>query len=264
MSYVQVGLPQLLISLGLVAMALAISAQEKLGLERDLLVATLRSAIQLFAIGVVLTFLFQHERPGWVLALLGTMVVVAGWTAARRIEHGPGTAQLFPVATASVLIAGLVVLVPVFTFVIRPARWYEARLLVPISGMVLSSAMNGVALVLERIFASVHDDAPAVEQLLSLGATPAQAVARHTRAALNASLRPTFNTMLTVGLVALPGMMTGQIVSGTDPGQAVRYQLVILYQLLAVSAVGGSLAARFARRLSFDDRQRLRTFSGRG
>jgi len=160
-SYVQVGLPQLLISLGLVAMALAISAQEKLGLERDLLVATLRSAIQLFAIGVVLTFLFQHERPGWVLALLGTMVVVAGWTAARRIEHGPGTAQLFPVATASVLIAGLVVLVPVFTFVIRPARWYEARLLVPISGMVLSSAMNGVALVLERIFASVHDDAPA-------------------------------------------------------------------------------------------------------
>ena len=73
MSYVQVGLPQLLISLGLVAMALAISAQEKLGLERDLLVATLRSAIQLFAIGVVLTFLFQHERPGWVLALLGTL-----------------------------------------------------------------------------------------------------------------------------------------------------------------------------------------------
>ena len=263
MSYVQVSLPQLLISLGLVAMALAISAQEKLGLEMELLVATLRSAVQLFAIGVVLTFLFQREQPIWVLALLGAMVVVAGWTAARRIEHGPGFARLFPVATLSVLIAGLVVLVPVFAFVIRPPRWFEARLLIPISGMVLSNGMNGVALVLERVFASVHDDTAAVEQLLSLGATPAQAMARHTRAALNASLRPTLNTMLTVGLVALPGMMTGQIVSGTDPSQAVRYQLVILYQLLAVSAVGGALSARFARRLSFDDRQRLRTFSGR-
>ena len=262
MSYVQVSLPQVFLSLWLIALALAISARERLGLELDLVVGTVRAAVQLFAIGVVLTLLFRNERPGWVLALLAGMVVVAGWTAARRIEHGPGTAVLFPVATLAVLISGLVVLVPVFAFVIRPPRWYEARLLVPISGMVLSNGMNGVALVLERIFASIHDDAPAVEQLLSLGATPAQAVARHTRAAQNAALRPTLNTMLTVGLVALPGMMTGQIVSGTDPGQAVRYQLVILYQLVAVSAVGGSLAARFARRLSFDDRQRLRAFSG--
>src|SRR5262249_18633917 len=116
--------------------------------------------------------------------------------------------------------------------------------------------------VLERIFASIHDDAPAVEQLLSLGATPAQAVARQSRAAQSAALRPTLNTMLPVGLVALPGMMTGPIVSGAGPGQAARYQRGILSPLVAVWGVGGALAARFARRLSFDDRQRLRAFSG--
>ena len=145
------------------------------------------------------------------------MVVVGGWTAARRIAHGPGTGVLFRYATLAVLAAGVVVLVPVFVFVIRPPLWYEARLLIPISGMILSNAMNGVALVFERVFASIHDDAPAVEQLLSLGATPKQAVERHVRAAMNAALRPTINGLLTVGLVALPGMMTGQIVSGTAP-----------------------------------------------
>jgi len=263
MSYVSVTFPQLVLSLGLMAMAIAVSARNGLGLEKDLLVGTFRAALQLFAVGLLLTVLFQNEHPIGVFGLIGVMVLVAGWTAARRIAHGPGTGVLFGYATLAVLASGLLVLVPVFAFVIRPARWYEARLLIPISGMILSNAMNGVALVFERVFASIHDDAPAVEQLLSLGATPAQAVQRHTRAAMNAALRPTINGLLTVGLVALPGMMTGQIVSGTAPGQAVRYQLVIMYQLVAVAAVAGALASRFARTLSFDTREQLRTFADR-
>jgi putative ABC transport system permease protein len=229
-----------------------------------MVMGTVRAAVQLLAVGLLLALLFENERPGWVLGLIGAMVVVAGWTAARRIAHGPGTAILFRYATLTVLVSGVVVLVPVFAFIIRPGRWYEARLLVPISGMILSNGMNGVALVFERIFASLHDDAAGVEQLLSLGATPAQAVERHTRAAMRAALRPTLNGLLTVGLVALPGMMTGQIVSGTSPAQAVRYQLVIMYQLVAVAAVAGALAARFARALSFTPREQLRTFARRG
>ena len=263
MSYVTVSFTQLLLSLGLMAMAIAVSSQNRLGLEKDLVVGTLRAAVQLFAIGLLLTVIFRNEHPASVFGLIAVMVVVAGWTAARRIAHGPGTAVLFQYATLAVLVAGLLVLVPVFAFVIRPARWYEARLLIPISGMILSNAMNGVALVFERVFASIHDDSVAVEQLLSLGATPKQAVERHVRAAMNAALRPTINGLLTVGLVALPGMMTGQIVSGTAPDQAVRYQLVIMYQLVAVAAVAGALASRFARRLSFTDREQLRTFADR-
>jgi putative ABC transport system permease protein len=262
-SYVSVSLPQLLLSLGLMAMAIAVSAQNRLGLEKDLALGTVRAAVQLFAVGLLLTLVFRNEHPASVFGVMTVMVAVGGWTAARRIAHGPGPGLLFRYATLAVLVAGVVVLVPVFAFVIRPPLWYEARLLIPISGMILSNAMNGVALVFERVFASIHDDAPAVEQLLSLGATPKQAVARHVRTAMNAALRPTINGLLTVGLVALPGMMTGQIVSGTAPDQAVRYQLVIMYQLVAVAAVAGALAARFARRLSFSDREQLRTFAER-
>ncbi|HTS81061.1 MAG TPA: iron export ABC transporter permease subunit FetB [Myxococcaceae bacterium] len=263
MSYVSVSFPQLALSLGLMALAIAVSRQNRLGLEKDLAIGTLRAAVQLFAVGLLLTLVFQHEGPASVFAVVGVMVLVGGWTAARRIAHGPGTGVLFRYATLAVFIAGACVLVPVFSFVIRPARWYEARFLIPISGMILSNAMNGVALVFERVFASIHDDAAAVEQLLSLGASPRQAVDRHVRAAMNAALRPTINGLLTVGLVALPGMMTGQIVSGTAPDQAVRYQLVIMYQLVAVAAVAGALAARFARRLSFTDREQLRAFVDR-
>ena len=262
MSYVSVSLPQLLLSLGLMAMAIAISSHNRLGLERDLAIGTVRAAVQLFAVGLLLTFVFQNEHPTTVFGVIAVMVVVGGWTAARRIAHGPGTAVLFRHATLAVLVAGVVVLVPVFAFVIRPPRWYEARLLIPISGMILSNAMNGVAMVFERVFASINEDAAGVEQLLSLGATPKQAVERHVRAAMNAALRPTINALLTVGLVALPGMMTGQIVSGTAPDQAVRYQLVIMYQLVAVAAVAGALAARFARALSFNEREQLQTFPG--
>ena len=117
--------------------------------------------------------------------------------------------------------------------------------------------MNVVAQVFERIFAAAHASADEIEQRLALGARPREALARHERAAVRAAMIPTINGLLTVGLVALPGMMTGQIVSGTAPSQAVRYQLVILYQLVAVAAVAGTMAVGFARRLLFTPRAQL-------
>src|SRR5438445_724400 len=106
-------------------------------------------------------------------------------------------------------------------------------------------------------FASARSEADQVEALLALGATPRQALERQVRATLRAALLPTINGLLTVGLVALPGMMTGQIVSGTPPEQAVRYQIVILYQLVAVAAVAGLVAVAFARRALFTSRAQL-------
>src|SRR5262249_28263795 len=141
MSYVSVSLPQLLLSLGLMALAIAISARNHLGLEKDLAIGTVRAAVQLFAVGLILTFVFQNEHPSTVFGAMAGRGVVGGWTAARRIAHGRGPGVLFRYAPLVVLVSGVVVLVPVFPFVIRPPRWYEARLLIPISGMILSNAM---------------------------------------------------------------------------------------------------------------------------
>jgi len=257
MSYAHITLPRLLLSLGLIAVAIALSRRSRLGLEGDLLWGAVRGAAQLIAIGYVLLLLFNHEHPAWVLLLLAVMLVVAGATAARRVEHGPPRKVLFPRAIAAIGAGTLVAVLPVFAAVVPLHPWYEARYLVPISGMMLSNAMNVVAQVFERIFASARSEADQVEVLLALGATPRQALERQVRATLRAALLPTINGLLTVGLVALPGMMTGQIVSGTPPEQAVRYQIVILYQLVAVAAVAGLIAVAFARRLLFTARSQL-------
>jgi putative ABC transport system permease protein len=257
LTYVDIPLTRLALVLGFIVLAVVLSRRSRLGLERDLVWGALRGAAQLIAIGYLLLLLFNHERPSWVLLLLTVMLLVAAATSARRVEHGPGWRLLFPRALIAIGAGAAVALVPVFAFVVPPNPWYEARYLVPIGGMMLSNAMNVVAQVFERIFASANSEADQIEALLALGATPRQALQRQVRATLRAALIPTINGLLTVGLVSLPGMMTGQIVSGTAPEQAVRYQIVIMYQLVGVAAVAGLLAVAFARRLLFTRRAQL-------
>ncbi len=257
MSYVDIPLPRLLIAVGLVGMAILVSRRANLGLERDLAFGALRSAVQLLAIGYVLLLLFAHESPWWVLSALSVMILVAAWTSSRRVENGPPPRALFPSALVAIFAGATVALLPVFVLVVPPRPWFEARYIVPIGGMMIASAMNVVALVFERIFQLARSESRLIEQLLALGASPRQALAPHVRTAMRAAMIPTINGLVTVGLVALPGMMTGQIVSGTAPESAVRYQIVIMYQLVAVAAVSGIVAAFLARRLLFTKRATL-------
>ncbi len=258
MTYIDVPLARLLFSSVFVGVACVVSWRLRLGLGGALAIGALRAAAQLVAIGYVLVFLFAHESAWMVMTLLVAMLLVAATASARRIEHGPKVRVLLPYALLAVGGGAAVALLPVFTFVVVPHPWFEARYLVPISGMMMSSAMNVVAQVFERIFATARSERAIIEQLLALGASPAQATRTQTRAAVRAALIPTINGLLTVGLVALPGMMTGQILAGTDPQQAVRYQVVIMYQLVVVAAVSGALAAGFARKMLFSPREQLK------
>ena len=258
MSYVEIPLWRLAIAVLLVGVAILLSRFSRLALEKDLGLGAIRAAVQLVAIGYALRLLFAAEHPVAVFAVLATMWVVAAWTSSRRAKHGPPTRVLFPYALAAIGVGAFVALVPVFVLVMPPRPWFEARYVIPIGGMMLSSAMNVVAQVFERLFASSRAEAATLEQYLALGATPEQAFAPYVKAALRAALIPTINGLVTVGLVSLPGMMTGQILSGTAPEQAVRYQLVVMYQLVAVAAVAGVLAATFARRLVFTRDAQLR------
>jgi putative ABC transport system permease protein len=257
-TYVEIPLWRLGIASLLVAVAILLSRRSRLDLEKDLGLGAIRAAVQLIAIGYALRLLFAAEHPVAVFAVLGVMWVVAAWTSSRRAKHGPPSRVLFPYALAAIGGGAVVALVPVFVLVMPPRPWFEARYIIPIGGMMLSSAMNVVAQVFERIFASSRSEAAALEQYLALGATPEQALAPYVKAALRAALIPTINGLVTVGLVSLPGMMTGQILSGTAPEQAVRYQVVVMYQLVSVAAVAGVLASSFARRLIFTRDAQLR------
>lgn len=259
MSYIDIPPERLLIVLVLVVVtSLFVSWRAHLGLEKDLLVGVFRGAVQLLTVGYVLVLLFANEQPGWVLLMLSVMLGAAAFTSARRVESGPGAKVLVPRALLAILLGSAVALVPVFVFVIAPDPWFEARYVVPISGMIVANAMNVVSQVNERIFSSAKAERAEIEQWLALGATPEQALRRQVREALRGALIPTINGLLTVGLVSLPGMMTGQIVSGTAPEHAIRYQLVIMYQLVIVAAVSGATAAYLARRVLFTRGEQLR------
>lgn len=262
MSYLSIPLHRLALSAALVLLAVVLSRRSRLGLERELGIGALRAAIQLVAIGYALKLVFVGDHPALVLASLAVMSLVAAKTAAARVEKGPGAGPLFAQALLAIGAGALVALLPVFVFIVVPTPWYDARYLIPIGGMMLSSAMNVVAQTFERLFAAARTEAAVIEARLSLGATPKQALAPQTRVALRAALTPTINGLVTVGLVALPGMMTGQIVSGTPPEEAVRYQLVIMYQLVAVAAVSGAVAAWRARSMIFTARAGLVDRSG--
>ena len=261
MNYLDIPPPRLLLVLAiLLAAALSVSQRMGLGLGRALVVGALRGAVQLLAVGYFLLLLFEYERPHWVLLTAAFMLTVAAWTSARRVDGGPGHRALMLRAGLAIAAGALLALVPVFVFVVAPTPWYEARYLIPISGMIIANAMNVVAQVNERLFTSARNDCAEIEQWLALGASPKQALARQSKEALRAALIPTINGLLTVGLVSLPGMMTGQILGGVAPEHAVRYQIVIMYQLVIVASVSGGTATWLARRTLFTPRGQLRRY----
>jgi putative ABC transport system permease protein len=227
---------------GLIAIAIGISRWQGLGLGRDFVVGGIRAVVQLVLVGYVLIYIFALDRWYLVVAALLLMVLVATKTAVDRQET-PSRALLGITGAALLLGSGLT-LVYVGAVVVRIEPWYNPRYLIPLFGMIIGNAMNAAALAAERLASEMRSRRMEVEAYLALGATLERAAREPVRRALLASLIPTINGLMVVGVVSLPGMMTGQILSGTSPLLAVRYQIVVMFMLassVAVTAVAVTL-----------------------
>ncbi|MCB1225982.1 MAG: ABC transporter permease [Verrucomicrobiales bacterium] len=196
---------------------------------KPLLHAAVRMLGQLVLIGYVLVWVFQARSPGWVLLALTLMAAAAGWIALRPLPRR--TAALYRLALGCILLCGGGTLALAVWGALRPVPWYDARVVIPLAGMIFAGSMNQISLAAERYLAERERGAD-------------HAGARAT--ALRASLIPLLNTFFAVGLVQLPGMMTGQILAGADPLMAVRYQILVMLMLLSS---GGLAAALFVQRL---------------
>ncbi|GJQ09869.1 hypothetical protein GpartN1_g1660.t1 [Galdieria partita] len=234
--------PEQLIFAGgfLIANIIAIHLLE-LGLERDITMGGFRATVQLLMVGYFLRWVFLTRQVAVVMLAFGIMLSVAVWTATRRVKRKlPGL--LYKSAVSIVIGSGLTTVI-VTAFVIGTDPWWDPRYFLPLAGMIVGNAMNAAALVSERMVSEIISRQGEIEALLSLAATPRQAVAPALRAALRSSMIPSINGMMTVGLVSLPGMMTGQMLGGADPSVAARYQLMIVFVLAgATSAVAVSLS----------------------
>ncbi|MCL6433006.1 MAG: iron export ABC transporter permease subunit FetB [Leptolyngbyaceae cyanobacterium HOT.MB2.61] len=230
---------QLVWALGMMAIAIALSAWQRLGLEWNLAIATGRTIVQLLVVGYVLAAVFAIREPWLVLMVLGVMLAISTLAARNRISRK--IPHLLPLVGGSILVSILLTLVYINLLVIRPQVWYEPQYVIPLAGVVLGNAMNGAALAGERLVSTLNSSQLEIETHLSLGATPRQAVAQYRKDAINAGLIPTINTMMVVGIVTLPGIMTGQLLSGVNPLLAAAYQMLIMFMLAFATLITTSL-----------------------
>jgi putative ABC transport system permease protein len=246
----------LALAAGLVLIAIGISRWQGLGLGRDLAVGAVRTVVQLALVGYVLVYLFALDRWYLVLAALLLMLAAATHAAVDRQER-PSRALLGITGAAMLLGSGLT-LVYVGAAVVRMEPWYNPRYLIPLFGMIVGNAMNAAALAAERLRSEMEGRRAEVEAYLALGASPERASREPVRRSLVASLIPTVNGLMVVGIVSLPGMMTGQILAGSSPLTAVRYQIVVMFMLASSVAVTATLVTLWYRRTFFTEREQLR------
>lgn len=256
--FVTIGWFDLVLASALLAVNAALSIRLALGLERQLLVAAARMTVQLLLIGLVLKALFALASP-WLTALaMLVMASVAGYEITARQEHRLSRWRSYGLGTATVMVAGFVVTVFALVGPLRPDPWYDPRYAIPLFGMILGNAMTGISLGLDTLTSRMRGEADAIEAQLLLGATMPTAIRPVARGALRSGFMPIVNAMAASGLVALPGMMTGQILAGVDPTEAVKYQLLVMLLIGGGTGLGVLMAVFGGVRLLTDERHRLR------
>ena len=185
--------------------------------------ATARMLIQLLLIGYVLIYIFEADHPGVILAVLLIMLTAASWIALRPLENKEP--RLYLNALGAIFVGGIFTLAVVSQAVIDVQPWFSPRYVVPLAGMIFAASMNSVSLAAERFQAEKDKGLPYTE-------------ARQT--ALQTSLIPIINSLFAVGVVSLPGMMTGQILSGVSPLIAAKYQIVVMTMLFGASGISAA------------------------
>ena len=253
LSPVDLGIASLLI------LALAgLSRRMQIGSERQLLVSALRSTVQLFLIGLVLKVLFDHAHPAWVALLAAVMLAVAGREVMVRQQRRFVGWWGFGVGTLSMFVSSFAVTVLALVVVIGTDPWYAPQYAIPLLGMILGNTMNGISLGLDRLTQDAAQRRLVIEARLALGQDWQRAIADSRREAIRVGMIPIINAMSAAGIVSLPGMMTGQILAGTPPVEAVKYQILVMFLIAGGTGFGTMVAVSFAARRLFDARQRLR------
>ncbi|MCL1698295.1 MULTISPECIES: iron export ABC transporter permease subunit FetB [unclassified Lysinibacillus] len=234
-----------------VLIPLLLSKTLKLGLEKDTLIATIRSIIQLLAVGYILKFVFDAQSYIYIFLMVTLMIIVATLNARKK---GKGIKGITWKIALTLIVVEFVTQGVLLGFDIVPAT---AQYIIPISGMMIGNSMVLSVLFLNRFTSEIASHQNEIELILSLGGTPKQAIHRQLMNAIKASMIPTIESQKTIGLVQLPGMMSGQIIGGADPIQAVQFQLLIIFALLTAATLSSIMIGFLSYPALFNERLQL-------
>lgn len=245
-------LARVLFSVVFILVAVGVSRWQSADLEKDLLIATVRAFIQLVLIGYALELIFDLDQPAWTLAILVVMTLIAARTTGQRVK---GLNNGFITALLSIGIGSaltIVVLLVLNVFQFKPDD------IIPIGGMVIGNSMTTATLVITRLAQGFRDERGMIESMLALGADSRQASLMQFRRSIRSAMIPIVDTTKTVGLIKLPGAMTGMILAGASPLQAVQLQIIVMYMLVGAATFTGLIAAYLTYRQSFTPAHQLR------
>jgi len=214
--------------------------------------------IQLALIGLVLEALFASSGFYWIALMALVMLLVAGREVVARQGRRLQGWWAFGIGTGSMFVSSFSVTVLALSVVIGPDPWYTPQYAIPLLGMMLGNTMTGVSLALDRLNESVWRQRAVIENRLMLGQTWKQALEDIRRDAMRSGMMPSINAMAAAGIVSLPGMMTGQILAGSPPAVAVKYQILVMLIITVGTGFGALMAVSWGGRRLFDDRERLR------
>ncbi len=229
-----------------------------LRLERQLALAAVRMVVQLLLVGLILETLFATVSPWLTLLVALVMAAFAAHEIRARQERRLAGWWAHGIGGAPMTLVGLLVTVLALAAMIGPEPWYHPRYAIPLFGMVLGNSMTGIALGLNTLSTAVTRERAALEAQLMLGATIWQAARPALREALKSGFMPVINSMAATGVVFLPGMMTGQILAGVEPAEAVKYQLLVMFLIAGATGSGVLLSVYGALWRLTDERHRLR------
>lgn len=258
MSYLELSYTDLAIAATFLLIQAALTLVLNLGLGKSLVVAGGRMVIQLFLLGLVLDALLRSNSPLWTGLAVTVMIGFAGYEALAQQTRRLAGGWSYVISVAAMALAALSVVIVALVVIVQPTPWYDPRFTVPLLGMVLGNTMTGVALGLHSLANNAVRDRLAIEARLILGAPRWTAINATLRDAMRAGLIPIINAMAVTGLVSIPGMMTGQILAGAEPTQAIKYQLLVMFMIAGGTGIGAFVAVYWAASRLTDTRHRLR------
>ena len=240
----------LVLCLGIIAIAISLSLWQKLGLEKQLAYSAVRSLMQLIAIGYVLDIVFAIDNWWAVIIILAIMLSIATIVTRNRIDKQ--FKGLLSTVALSLIASSIFTLAYMILLIIQPDKWYEPQYLIPLAGMLFGNAMNSASLAGDRFLKNINQNRLEIETHLCLGATPYQAISAYKKEAIRTGLIPILNNMVVVGLVSLPGMFTGQVLGGSNPLDAASYQILILFAIVLTNLIATIFVTQGIYRNCFD------------
>lgn len=253
---VDLSMDQMILSYAFILLLIVLVKMRGISREREILLSSFRMTVQLIMTGYILTYLFNTKNPLYSVLVVSIMEIFAIYNVYKRVRMiMPSKIKI--IIAFSMIIGTLTSLMYFLLAVIRLSPWYEPRYFVPIAGMFIGNSMTAISLAVNRLVDGINTQRNVIETALMLGATPKVATKNIVDKTFDSAIMPTINSMVGMGIVFLPGMMTGQILSGATPFTAIRYQIAIMLGVLGSVALTVILFVQFGYRAFFNDENQL-------